>query len=308
MKMHVIVDFMHLYYKYKYTIDSNRIKRLIAPVEWMDNQTGERAVKNTDVSYVYYPIKEIEGFRRQHEKEGFEVTLSVCFDSKSKRKESNEEYKSNRPNKLTDSDFQQINVIEELLRRAGYNIYKEPGFEADDLIATLVDKYANQFDCNLIYTSDTDMLAHVSDNVGVQRYKSGKNYTLVLKKNFAAYCSNEFNCNVLYNTIILYKVLCGDKSDDIKGVKGFGPAAFNRLIEAYKTKVNYETFSNPLAVKEFLMSITEYLGSNSVATAIEALDMVGYMEHETIQFPTSISNADSRHMAYMPFGMKSLID
>ena len=34
MKLHIIIDFMHIYYKYFFQLREGRIKRLSAPIDW----------------------------------------------------------------------------------------------------------------------------------------------------------------------------------------------------------------------------------------------------------------------------------
>ncbi|MCL4417393.1 MAG: hypothetical protein M1365_11965, partial [Actinobacteria bacterium] len=134
-----------------------KIRRLTAPVV-INGETVEK-----DVSQVYYSIKEIEGFRRNLEKQGYQVVVSVCFDMPSSRKDSDEnatdeqneaakQYKANRVKRLKDWDFENIQLAEQLLSDAGHNTYRIDGYEADDIIANLVDMYANNFDFTIIYT------------------------------------------------------------------------------------------------------------------------------------------------------------
>lgn len=89
------------------------------------------------------------------------------------------------------------------------------GFEADDLIAYFA-KTIRQ-DAILIWSNDHDMLKLVSENVTV-------------------YSNGEFNPKPYgefpYEFIDLYKATVGDTSDNIKGAKGFGTAAF---MQVYRT-------------------------------------------------------------------------
>lgn len=301
--VHVIVDFMFIYYKYKSMIDANRMRRLITPVVW-PKEDGTSQVLDTDVSYMYYALREIEKFRKDIEDRGKQVIMSVCFDSKTKRKEENTEYKANRENKLNSSDFEQINVIERLLSTAGHNTYKVDGMEADDIIANLAIKYKDSYEMTIINTSDADMLAHVYPNVAVNRYKARQGFTMVTANNFSAYCSGEMGCTIPYNTIILYKILCGDKSDGIKGVKGFGPAAFNSLIAQLNGKVDFTQFVREDYIKNV---VSTHLGEHTGNQALEALSMVISKDIPDIKMPTQTSDRAKREEAYMLFNMKSLV-
>lgn len=90
------------------------------------------------------------------------------------------------------------------------------GFEADDLIAFMA-KTIRQ-DAVLIWSNDHDLLKLVSDNVTV-------------------YANGEFNPKPYgefpYEFIDLYKATVGDASDNIKGAKGFGTAAFMAVYRTF---------------------------------------------------------------------------
>ena len=99
MKVHVIIDFMHIYYKYYFQVKGNKIKKLSTALEW----NGVFVEK--DISLIYYSLKDIESIRRQMIDLGHDTTVSICFDSPSKRQnessEANKEYKASRENKLS---------------------------------------------------------------------------------------------------------------------------------------------------------------------------------------------------------------
>ena len=117
MIVHAIVDYSFLYYKYKFQLDSGKMRRLTTAIDW------KGAVIEKDISQIYYSIKEIEGFRRKLETAGHNVFVSVCFDMKSARKKQSDEtsadaadkYKSNRVKRLSDEDFENIQFVEKLL-------------------------------------------------------------------------------------------------------------------------------------------------------------------------------------------------
>lgn len=163
---------MHIYYKYFFQLRENKIKRLSSTID------GEER----DTSLVYYTIRDIENIRKNLEGLGHDLTMSICFDMKSKRKDQDAEYKSGRANSLDDGDFGNLIVIEAMLKDAGYNVYKFEGYEADDIVNYLIRQYSNEYEYNIIYTNDKDLLINIKDNVGVMRFKQYKGYTQVEKK------------------------------------------------------------------------------------------------------------------------------
>lgn len=309
MNLHLIVDYSFLYYKYKFQLDSGKMKRLSKTMEW-NGVTVEK-----DISQIYYSIREIEMFRREWESQGHNVVISVCFDMPSKRKaaqtEESEKYKSNRGHKLTPEDHENIRFVQTILNTAGYNTYRFEGYEADDLVAYLVNNYQSEFDYNIIYTPDADLLVNISDKVGARRYKTGKGYTEVKKENFSEYLSAEMKCVVPYNALTLYKCTVGDKSDCIDGIKKFGPAAFTKLVQHLNTfGIDWTTAANYEAVKNMLDKCVEYLKPEQLEQAYASLELV---RPETIPDglivkPESVGSKEKREEAYLPLDMNSLVE
>ena len=82
------------------------------------------------------------------------------------RSERYPEYKANRSS--TPDEFHgQIDITKEVLGALGITVLAEPGFEADDLIATLATQAENEGYRVLVVTGDRDSLQLVSDDVTV---------------------------------------------------------------------------------------------------------------------------------------------
>ena len=309
MKLHIIVDYSFLYYKYKFQLDSGRMRRLFCNMEW----NGEVIAK--DISQIYYSLREIEGFRRDWESKGHDVTMSICFDMSSSRKsistEQSEKYKSNRVSKLDTNDFDNIAFVQKILNNVNYNTYKFEGYEADDLITYLVNTHSGSFDGILIYTVDADLIINLSGKVAVMRYKSGKQYTLVNIDNFEDYLSTEFKCNIPYNALMLYKCTVGDKSDCIDGIRGFGPAAFTKYISYLKSKnIDFTLLKTFDVVYNTLINSSNYFKQDQLNQALHSLDLVKPLipSNDLMQQPILKSNKSFREVEYTKYKMLSLID
>ena len=309
MNVHLIIDYSFLYYKYKFQLESGKMRRLTQAMEW------KGAVIEKDISQIYYSMREIESFRREWEAAGHTVTISVCFDMPSKRKQAHtaesDKYKSNRGSKLTSEDFENIQFVQGVLNTAGYNTYRIDGYEADDIVSFIVRNYKDRFDFNVIYTPDADLLVNIGGNVGAKRYKTGKGYTAVTEDNFSDYLSAELKCNVPFNALMLYKCTVGDKSDCIDGIKKFGPAAFSKLVDYFTSMgANWSVAGNYENTKLLLNAASSYLKPEQLEQAFNSLELVKPEDISTdlIPFPGEVSNYDRRYNAYMPYNMKSLVD
>lgn len=311
MKVHVIIDFQYNYHKHKYAIESGRLPELSSVVN------GE----TVDTTYLYYTLSDIESYRKTYvrNKDGSEneVVVSICLDKKSSRLSESTDYKSNRKGKLKDYDIENINKIVGILEQIGYNIYTEDGMEADDLIKGLVDRYKNDFGLTVIHTNDSDILVNLDseNDVYVQRYKSSlRKHQLFTQENMPGLMSDEFDCDIRDNTIILYKCLVGDKSDVIKGAKGFGKKAFDKYMDYLDfdlklTHDDYKKLKDWDNVRDLLNRSVEYLGERVVAEALESLEMVKFREVTATNIkPEKKDTQQKRNEIYKLYQMYSLTE
>ena len=308
MKLHVLIDFMHIYYKYYFMLKAGKLKRLSAPVEW--NGT----VIEKDTTLIYYPLKDIEGIRRELELKGADVTMSICFDMPSHRKDEGvtggAEYKSGRQNNLTDEDHKNIQFIEKMLHDAGHNTYRYEGYEADDIVNYLIRNYGDNFDGNIIYTNDKDLLINIKDNVGVMRFKQGKGYSFVQKSNYEAYLEQEFEVFIPYNALGLYLSTAGDSADKIKGITKFGKVAFKKLITKVSTKnnIDWTVCGDYDELLKILPLCEEFLKPEQYQELVDSFYLVANLELiDDVEEPNRKSSEELRKQVYEPYRMFSLI-
>lgn len=308
MNIHVIVDFMHIYYKYFFQVREGRMKLLSTVVE----QNGVSVEKDTTL--IYYPLKDIESIREQMEKMGHTLTMSICFDTKSLRNESGvtgaDEYKSGRKKVLSDTDYENINCIYNMLSTAGHNVYRVNGYEADDVVNHLARKYSEKYDYTVIYTNDKDLLININDKVGVMRFKQYKGYSQVDRNNYESYLAQEFGVYIPYNLLGLYLASVGDTADNIKGIYRFGKKAFTKLLFDIQ-KVNEVELSKCGDYDE-LYKVVEMckplLNSEQYNQLLDSFKLVSNIEIQCkIDEPNKVSDSEKRTKAYSPYKMTSLI-
>jgi len=113
------------------------------------------------------------------------------------------------------SQIDQIQRIAQYLKTLPVKTVQIDKVEADDVIAYMADELSNDENNKIfIVSSDKDYLQLVKENLIVYRPIEKKYYTprTILDK---------FGCSV--ENFILYKLLMGDSSDKIEGLKGLGP-------------------------------------------------------------------------------------
>lgn len=152
--------------------------------------------------------------------------IAVAFDTPtpSFRHEAYKEYKAQRQ-AMPDEMSIQIPYIKRLLNAMSIEILEYPGYEADDIIATLVDRFKKELEITVI-SGDYDLLALVDKDVKVLVPRKG--ITEVETFDIKAV---EEKLGVLPHKIPLFKALAGDASDNIKGIEGIGK---NSAIEILK--------------------------------------------------------------------------
>ena len=142
-----------------------------------------------------------------------------------------EAYKAHRP-KTEDALVSQIERSRDVLEALGVPLYECEGFEADDVIGTIVAELQSGKDIDIIIASgDMDTMQLIDDDrVRVFTLKKGLSDTVLY---------DERGVTARYGFgpqhIPDYKGLSGDPSDNIPGVKGVGEKTATALIQNFGT-------------------------------------------------------------------------
>jgi len=158
--------------------------------------------------------------------------MAVVFDDKSGKKtfraEMYADYKAHR--KETPEELQvQMEYFPKIVRGLGWPCLAVPGVEADDVIATLVEKAKKKGWEVVIYSADKDIMQLIGDGVTMIDALRQTTYTRdeVIKK-----------MGVPPEKIPDFLALVGDTSDNIPGIKGVGDKTAATLLEQYGTLEN----------------------------------------------------------------------
>ncbi len=143
------------------------------------------------------------------------------------RKKLASSYKAHRP-KAPDALILQIKKAREVLRALRINSFEAAGFEADDIIGTLAEKFKNETNVRIL-TGDLDSLQLVEDGrVTVITLRKG--VTDIVEYDEVAVLQR---FGVPPKSLIDYKALVGDTSDNISGVPGIGNVGAAKLVSEY---------------------------------------------------------------------------
>ena len=162
--------------------------------------------------------------------------MAVAFDLglPTFRHEADDTYKADRPG--TPEDFiPDMKNLHELLAGLNVEVVTAPGYEADDVLGTLALKASAAGFRVKILTGDRDLfqLIDLQQEIGVlylsttfiQRGGTGPT-------DFGVEQVKE-KLGVLPSQVVDFKALCGDKSDNIPGVKGIGEKTAVQLLATY---------------------------------------------------------------------------
>ena len=192
--------------------------------------------------YALPPLKNSQGFPtglltgflnfvNRMEKEHTTDYIVFALDAKGKsfRNDIYPEYKANRSEAPEDLKAQ-LPIAIEWIEKMGFKTLSKEGFEADDVIATMVRLSREQGFKVRIITHDKDMYQLIEDG-NVVIYDAVKNKEIDEKG-----CFEKFG--VYPKDFIEFQSLLGDSSDNVPGVKGIGEKGASALVNEYKTVDN----------------------------------------------------------------------
>ncbi|MEK7731121.1 MAG: DNA polymerase I, partial [Planctomycetota bacterium] len=228
----------------------------------------------------------------------------------------------------------QADRIVSILSALGVPIYRLAGFEADDLIATIVERLRNEDVCVYVVSRDKDLEQLLSDRVRL--FDPSKDAEMDVAALLAAkgYTPQQ---------AVEVQTLAGDSTDNIPGVPGIGPKTAAKLIVQYgsadaviehadeltpRMGERVKAFAAQLSITRQLVTlrrdvpfdfklddcarevlnpaavrpIFEELGFNRLTEALETLSLptkhggasLGHATHELREFKSQLSRQDSR--------------
>lgn len=140
-----------------------------------------------------------------------------------------EEYKATRA-KAEDELVIQLERAPEVFKAFGIPVYEKAGYEADDIIGTIVKQLGKRRDvCVIIATGDMDTLQLVEGSrVQVYTLRKGFNDTALYDEDAVR---ERFGFGPEYVTDL--KGIMGDPSDNIPGVRGVGQGSALKLVKTF---------------------------------------------------------------------------
>ncbi|HNQ31022.1 MAG TPA: 5'-3' exonuclease H3TH domain-containing protein [Candidatus Woesebacteria bacterium] len=158
--------------------------------------------------------------------------LAACFDTptESFRKKIIDTYQATR--KPTEDNLKvQFNLVKELVDAAHVKRFEADGYEADDVIGTIVTQARQQDTNNLrmvILTGDKDMFQLVDERTFILTPQIGFSKSILYGPKEV-----EEKLGIPPNKVADFKALSGDASDNYSGLHKIGPKTAVKLINEY---------------------------------------------------------------------------
>ncbi|EJF07176.1 DNA polymerase I [Thiovulum sp. ES] len=144
------------------------------------------------------------------------------------RKELSTDYKKDR-GEIPDDFRLQFEVLKDLIEKMGFKSFSVDGFEADDVIATLSEKFSQNSQKVSILSADKDFNQLINENVTI--YKPDKLQRFDRDEVFDKF-------GVYPEQFIDYQALVGDAVDGVSGVRGIGKVTASKLLSEFGTLEN----------------------------------------------------------------------
>ena len=213
--------------------------------------------------------------------------IIVVFDAKGKtfRSEIYKEYKANRP-PMPEDLRQQLDPLKEICKAIGFPLIEISGVEADDVIATLVNKAKEKNFKAVVSSLDKDLMQLVEDpNITIMN--TMKHQIFTEDKVFEKF-------GVQPNQIRDMLALVGDSSDNIPGVPKVGQKTAAKWLNEYKNldgiKDNAESIKG--VVGENLRSSLADLERNVELVSLKNDVELGVSFDSLLQFNTDQKRLD----------------
>jgi len=167
---------------------------------------------------------------------------AVCFDHTKPtfRKKMYADYKGKRK-KMPEELREQLPFIIEISEAAGLSVLINPGYEADDIIATIAEKAAREEIETVIFTSDKDLMQLIRNGITVLNMRTEGEEWIDAKQ-----VGEKFG--IPAERLVDFLSIAGDSSDNIPGIKGIGKKTASKLLKEFDSIE--DIFSNLDRIKD----------------------------------------------------------
>ena len=169
---------------------------------------------------------------------------------------------------------EQVPYVKEILDAMGIKLFSKAGFEADDILGSLANKFSSEQLEVVILSGDKDMLQLATSDIKIRLAKTVKSNSEIYPY-YAKDVEKEYDMTP--TEFIDLKAIMGDPSDNIPGVKGVGKITANDLIVKYKSIENIykhlDEIKKPSVVKAFTEGKNDVELFKKLVTIVKDVDL-----------------------------------
>ena len=210
------------------------IKRLMKTRDWNFVYIVFDGDNSGQLRFNFYP--EYKQNRNKNYKTAYDKAFddfcrrTIEYYGKKRKKEEEEPVKT--PEEIEDENFQyQRAVLIDMCECLSIRVLMYDEVEGDDIIAYLVDNKEPQ-EKVCIVSNDRDLTQLISSDVCVY---------IPQKKEIVNDTNSVEKLGYTHENVVIYKMLCGDSSDNIKGINGMGDTTFFKYFPvAKKEKIDLD--------------------------------------------------------------------
>jgi len=251
----LVIDTHNFYHRVYHSVpkmyDKNKnpislLKSLSYLIKW---------VNNSKYNYIVFASESKNGFFRR------ELTKKLYGEEKS--------YKANRKEKDREL-LEQIDMCNDFLESLGYIVLRKDKYEADDIIASITDKFSKEDNISEIHalTTDKDMTQlYVYQKFYMidPKTKNIENKDIILKK---------LKADIKPEQVCDFQAIVGDTSDNVIGIKGIGSNGAEALLKQFGTLENIINNFNDIEKVGIRKKVEE-----NIESAIISKDLVFMRRH-----------------------------
>ena len=230
--------------------------------------------------------------------------MLIAFDRKAPtfRHEDYAKYKAGRK-KMPPELAMQLPLLKEVLAAMNIKMLELDGFEADDIIGTIVKRGEEAGLEPLVITGDKDELQLASDitkiiitKKGISEFDIYSDVTMQEKYGFSA------------EQFIDYKGLMGDQSDNIPGVPGVGEKTARKLIHQFGSIENLIDNSNQITPDKLRVKIEENIQLAIMSKRLATINTKVPLEIDFAEFTVDPPDRDALISLYKKLEFNSFLN
>lgn len=226
--------------------------------------------------------------------------IAVAFDVKGPtfRHEMYKNYKANRKT-MPDELIPQIPLIEKVVSAYNIPVYLQPGFEADDVIGTLVKILSEKGIETIIVTKDKDMEQLIDDNVKILDFQKD---TILDLETFKT--KREIEPNQMIEVL----ALAGDSADNVPGVPGIGYKTAIKLIKEWDSVEGVLSNIDKIRGKKTKENLTQFADQARLSRELVTINTKVPINFELENCRMESTNNENINKLFREFGFTSFLN